>query len=383
MANKRDYYEVLGVNKQASDDDLKKAYRKLAKQYHPDANPGNKEAEEKFKEVSEAYAILSDAQKRKNYDQFGHAAFETGGGGGGDFYSSFDINDIFNSFFGNDVGDIFGGGRRRGPRRGRDVETTLQISFEEAVFGTEKEINISLNETCTTCNGSKAKPGTTAESCRQCGGSGQERVLQQTVIGSMTSVRTCSVCRGEGKIIKEPCLTCRGSGFVRMANNIKVNVPMGIDNGQTIRMSGKGEAGERGAQPGDLLVTIYVRPHKLFTRRETNLYLEMPITFAQAALGDEISIPILESFDKTGEEKYTIKPGTQTGTVVTIRGKGVPNVRNNRIVGDLHVTLKVIVPTTLTDRQKQALKAFSDEMGEEHKEIRKSFLDKLKGIIKD
>lgn len=382
MADKRDYYETLGVQKNATEDDLKKAYRKLAKQYHPDANPGNQEAEAKFKELSEAYAVLSDPQKRSSYDQFGHQAFDGSGGGGGGFYSNFDMGDIFESFFGGDIGDIFGGGRKRGPRRGADLQTNLQIDFEEAIFGVEKDMNINANESCTTCKGTGAKPGTTAESCRQCGGTGQERVQQQTVFGTMTSVRTCSVCRGDGKIIKDPCQTCRGTGTVRSNKTLKVSIPKGIDNGQTIRLAGKGEPGERNAAPGDLLITIYVRPHKYFTRKENNLYLDVPITFVQAALGDEISIPTLESVNKQGEEKYSIRPGTQTGTVVTLKGKGAPNVRNNRIIGDLYVTLKVTVPTQLNDRQKHALKAFAEEMGEEYKDGKKGFFEKIKETFK-
>lgn len=375
MADKNDYYETLGVQKNATEEDLKKAYRKLAKQYHPDANPGDKTAEAKFKELSEAYSVLSDPQKRAAYDQYGHAAFDGMAGGAGGFNGGFDMGDIFESFFGNDFGDIFGGGgrRRSGPRRGSDVHTNLQIKFEEAVFGTTKEIQLPMDETCSTCKGTGAKPGTVAENCRHCNGSGQERVQQQTMFGTMTSVRTCSICKGEGKIIKEPCTGCRGSGKVRMNKNLQVNVPKGIDNGQSIRISGKGEAGQKGGPSGDLLITIYIQPHKLFTREGNNIYLDVPITFVQAALGGEIAIPTL-----SGEEKYNVKPGTQTGTVVTLSGKGVPNVRNNRSVGDLVARLKVTVPTQLSDRQKQLLKDFADEMGEEYKDNRKGFFDKLK-----
>ncbi len=384
MADKRDYYETLEVGKQATDDDLKKAYRKLAKQYHPDANPGNKEAEAKFKEISEAYAVLSDAQKRAAYDQYGHSAFDpSAGGAGGGFYGNvnFDMNDIFESIFGGGgFGDIFGsgGGRRRsGPRHGADIYINLQIKFEEAVFGTVKEIQVPTNEVCGTCKGSGAKPGTVAENCRQCNGSGQERVQQQTMFGIMQSVRTCSACRGEGKIIKDPCITCRGAGKVCITKTLQVTIPKGIDNGQSIRLVGKGEPGEKGGPPGDLLITVYVTSHKVYTRDGMNLYIDVPITFVQAALGYDIIIPTLD-----GEEKYTVKPGTQTGTVVTIKGKGVPNVKNNRVVGDLVAKLNVTVPKELTERQKQLLREFADDMPEEFKDHKKGFSDKIKGLFK-
>ncbi len=377
MADKRDYYEVLGVNKGADDGEIKKAYRRMAKQYHPDVNPDNKEAEAKFKEASEAYEVLSDQQKRAAYDQMGHAAFEQGAGGGGGFYGGegFDMGDIFETFFGGGSFGGFGGNGRRkqGPRRGADLQSSLTITFEEAVFGCQKDIQIAVNDTCQSCSGSGAKPGTVAESCRHCGGSGQERVHQQTMFGTMTSVRTCTVCRGEGKVIKEPCTTCRGTGKVRKSKTLQVSVPKGIDNGQTIRLAGNGEPGEKGGPSGDLLITIRVQPHAFFKRDGYQLYLEVPITFVQAALGDEITIPTL-----TGQEKQTIKAGTQTGTTLVLKGKGVPSVRNPRVTGDLIVTLKVLVPTALTDRQKDLLKAFADEMGDEYKDHKKGFFDKLK-----
>ncbi len=376
MAEKRDYYEVLGVPKTASDDEIKKAYRKMAKQYHPDANPGDTAAEDKFKEVNEAYAVLSDPQKKAAYNQYGHSAFDQSGGGGGGFYGGFDMGDIFESFFGESgFGEMFGGGggrRRNGPRRGADMQTNIQITFDEAYFGTTRDITLTSSDSCPTCKGTGAKPGTNADNCKKCGGSGQERVQQQTMFGTMTTVRTCSACHGEGKIIKDPCTTCRGEGKVRTSKTITVTVPKGIDNGQSIRIGGKGESGEKGGPPGDLLITVYVQPHKVFVRKGNDLHLEVPITFVQATLGDEISIPTME-----GEEKYTIKPGTQPGTVVSIRGKGVPNVKNNRVVGDLIVTLDVTVPTTLTDKQKQALRTFADEMGEDYKDHKKGFFDKL------
>lgn len=376
MADKRDYYDVLGVSKGAGDDEIKKAYRKMAKKYHPDANPDDKSAEASFKEVSEAYGVLSDQQKRAAYDQMGHAAFEQGAGGAGGFYggADFDMGDIFETFFGGGLSGFGDGGRRKaGPRRGPDLQTSMTITFEEAIFGAQKEIQISANDTCQTCKGTGAKPGTVAENCRHCGGSGQERVQQQTMFGTMTSVRTCAVCRGEGRVIKEPCGTCRGAGKVRRNKTISVSVPKGIDNGQAVRLAGNGEPGDKGGPAGDLLVTIRVTPHKYFRRDGNNIFLEAPITFVQAALGDEITIPTLY-----GDEKYAVKPGTQSGTTVNLRGKGAPNVRNNRVLGDQIVTLKVMVPTTLTDRQKELLKSFADEMGDEYKEYKKSFFDKLK-----
>ncbi|MDR2903032.1 MAG: molecular chaperone DnaJ, partial [Clostridiales bacterium] len=372
---------TLGVNKSATEDDLKKAYRKLAKQYHPDVNPGDKTAEDKFKEINEAYEVLSDPQKKSTYDQFGHAAFNGGGGGaGGGFYggAGFDMGDIFESFFGDGAHDIFGGGRRRqGPQRGADLRVNIQIRFEEAVFGTEKDLSLDLNEVCDICGGSGAKPGTTAESCRHCGGSGQERVQQQTMFGAMTSVRTCSVCKGSGKMIKDPCTTCAGGGKVRKRKTIKVTVPKGIDSGQSIRLSGKGDLGEKGGPSGDLLVTVHVATHKYFQREGSTLFVNVPISFAQAALGDEIIIPLLD-----GEEKHTIKPGTQTGSTVTLRGKGVPNVRNARIVGDLVATLNVVVPKQLNEKQKEILKSFAVEMGESTKEQKRGFFEKFMDSFK-
>jgi molecular chaperone DnaJ len=377
MANKRDYYEILGVPKGAAEDDLKRAYRSMAKKYHPDANPGDKNAEAKFKEINEAYGVLSDGQKRAAYDQYGHAAFEQAGGGGGFYSQGVDMGDIFDSFFGGGFGDIFGGGRRGGPRRGADLHANLTVRFEEAIFGAEKEIQISSNDLCDTCKGSGAKPGTVAENCRHCGGTGQERVQQQSIFGTMTTVRACSVCGGAGRIIKEHCPTCHGLGRARKNKVLKITVPKGIDNGQMIRLAGRGEAGAKGAPDGDLLVTIQIQAHKLFTRNGMNLYVEIPVTFVQAALGAEITVPTLE-----GTEKYTLKPGTQTGARFSLRGKGVPSVRNNRTFGDLVVTLKVTVPTTLTEKQKERLRDFADEMGEEYKDHKKGFWDKLKDSLK-
>ena len=375
MANKTDYYETLGISKGAGEEEIKKAYRKMAKKYHPDANPGDTVAEAKFKEVSEAYEVLSDDKKRQAYDRFGHSAFDqSAGGGAGGFYSggmNFDMNDIFETVFG---GDIFGSSRRRsGPRRGADLQTSLKITFDEAFFGVEKEVQISAHEACEPCKGTGSKPGTAAESCKQCGGSGQERVQQQTLFGTMTSVRTCSLCNGDGKIIRNPCQTCKGTAKVRKTKTFQVAVPKGIDSGQSIRLSGRGEPGEKGGPTGDLLVTVYVGSHSVFKRKGDDLYLDVPITFVQAALGYDITIPTM-----TEPERYTVKAGTQTGTVVTIKGKGMPNVRNPRNSGNIIATLKISVPTNLNDKQKQLLRDFAEEMGEDYKDHKRGFFDKLK-----
>ncbi|MCL2701994.1 MAG: molecular chaperone DnaJ [Defluviitaleaceae bacterium] len=360
----RDYYETLGVQKGATDDDLKKAYRTLGKKYHPDANPGNTEqAAEKFKEINKAYSILSDKDKRAAYDQFGHKAFDGSMGGAG-YHGSmdFDMGDIFSSVF----GDFFGGGspfgnRRQeaGPRQGPDVQVTIQISFEDAVNGAEKELQLNLSDKCGTCNGSGAKPGTFAENCKHCGGSGQERVLQQTILGRMTSVRTCSVCRGEGKIIREVCQTCSGRGKVKSGKKIVVTIPKGIDNGQSIRIPGKGEPGDKGGPNGDLRVLVYVKPHTRFRRDGMTLRAEINISFVQAALGDVLTIPTVY-----GDERHELKPGTQPGSVITLRGKGMANVHNPRSVGDLEVTIRVAVPTKLTARQEELLREFAGETGQ-------------------
>ena len=357
LANKRDYYEVLGVNKNASEAELKKAYRKMAVKYHPDQNPGNKEPEEKFKEVNEAYEVLGNPEKRAKYDQFGHAAFEQGGMGGGGFegfggFDMGDLGDIFGSMFGGGFG--FGGGaRRNGPRRGADINVNIQITFEEAVFGCTKEISVAVQEECETCHGTGAKPGTHAESCSKCNGTGQERFVQQSMFGAVTSVRTCSACHGTGKIVKDPCGTCRGTGRVKKNKKFEVNIPKGIDSNQTIRLAGKGNIGEQGGGYGDLLVTVYVQPNRMFIRKGVDIYSEVSINFVQAILGDEITIKTID-----GEQKYTVKPGTQPNTVITLRGVGVPNLRNPKVRGNQIVTLKVQMPTDLSERQKDLLRQF-------------------------
>lgn len=385
MADKRDYYEVLGVKKDATEAELKKAYRKMAMKYHPDQNPGDKTAEEKFKEVNEAYEVLSDSQKRAQYDQFGHAAFEQGGMGGGGFYGQGfdmgDLGDIFSSMFGGGFGFGGGGTRKNGPRRGRDVNVNIQLTFEEAVFGCTKEISVGISDECDTCHGTGAKEGTHAESCPTCNGTGQERFVQQSMFGAVTSVRTCSKCHGTGKVVKDPCNTCRGTGKVRKQKKYEVNIPKGIDNGQTIRLAGKGEIGENGGGYGDLLVTVYVQPNRVFVRKGFDIYCDVPITFVQAALGGEIVIKTID-----GEQKYTIKPGTQPDTVVTLKGVGVPNLRNPKTRGNQIVTLKVKIPTDLSERQKDLLRQFYGDTApsaEPPKEEKKSFTEKMKDLFKD
>ena len=380
-ASKRDYYETLGVSKNADDSQLKKAYRSLVKKHHPDNNLDNKAAaEEKMKEVNEAYSVLSDQSKRQSYDQFGHSAFEQGGGG---FHGGMDMGDILNSVFGGgmDFGDIFGGGGSRTrprSRRGADLQMRITITLEEAVFGAKKTINLQSYDTCGTCKGSGAKPGTTPETCKRCGGAGSERIQQQSLLGIVTRVVPCATCKGEGRIIKEPCTTCRGQGRVRTTKPVDVSIPKGIDNGQSIRLSGKGEAGEKGAQSGDLYILVAITPHKLFRREGSHLHIDVPITFVQAALGDEISVPTLDG----REEKYIVKSGTQPGSIIPMRGKGVPNVHNNNQVGDLFVKLNVTVPTQMTDKQKEILRSFNEEMGDDYKNHKVRWFDKVKGYFK-
>lgn len=352
--SKRDYYEVLGVSKGASDDELKKAYRQVAKKYHPDMNPGDKEAEAKFKEASEAYAILSDPEKRRQYDQFGHAAFEQGGAGAGGFDFSGDMSDLFGSF-GDIFGDLFGGGSRYrnndGPVKGANVRAGIRISFEEAVFGVDKELELNLKEECKTCHGSGAKPGTSTETCSKCGGRGQVVYRQQSLFGMTQSIQACPDCHGTGKIIKEKCPDCRGEGYITARKKIEVSIPAGIDNGQSIRIRGKGEPGERGGERGDLLVEVNVRNHATFRRQDMDIYSAVPLSFTTAALGGDVRISTVD-----GDVLYTVAPGTQTGTKVRLRGKGVPSLRNKQVRGDHYVTLNVQVPTHLTAEQKSLLK---------------------------
>ena len=359
--SKRDYYEVLGVPKDADDAALKKAYRVLAKKYHPDANPGDKEAEAKFKEASEAYSVLSDPEKRRHYDQFGHAAFEGGAGGAGGFggfdFSGADMGDIFGDIF----GDFFGGGRSRGrsngPMRGANLRTGVRITFEEAVFGCQKEIELNLKDECPKCHGTGAKPGTSPVTCPKCNGKGKIVYTQQSFFGQVQNVQTCPDCQGSGKIIKEKCPDCYGSGYISSRKKIQVTIPAGIDNGQSIRIAGKGEPGINGGDRGDLLVEVTVSKHPIFKRQETTIFSTVPISFVTAALGGPIRIKTVD-----GEVEYEVKPGTQTDTKVRLRGKGVPSLRNKNIRGDHFVTLVITVPEKLNEEQKEALRRFDDAM---------------------
>lgn len=381
---KRDYYEVLGVSKGVSDEELKKAYRKLAKKYHPDLNPGDKTAEAKFKEVNEAYEVLSDAEKRSRYDQFGHAGvdpnFNPGGGGFGGDFGDIDLGDLLGSFFGGGFG---GGGRqqsRNGPRQGESLRASLTITFEEAAFGCEKEINLTRSEPCDDCHGTGCAPGTTAEVCPQCRGTGQVRVQRGGGGMFFSSTVPCDKCRGTGKIIHQPCSTCHGEGNVRRQRRITVKIPAGIDNGQAISLRGQGGAGVNGGPAGDLIVSVTVRPHPKFRRDGSTVLLEQPVSFLQAALGAELTIDTID-----GPVKYNLPEGTQTGTTFRLRGKGIPSL-NGRGRGDQYVTVTVRTPTGLTAEQKEALRAFGEAMGEAEKkgdpgsgkETSKSFFDKKK-----
>ena len=386
--NKRDYYEVLGVDRGADEATIKKAYRQLAKKYHPDMNPGDKEAEKKFKEASEAYAVLSDAEKRRQYDQFGHAAFEQGGGGAGGFggfdFNGGDMGDIFGDIF----GDLFGGGRSRrannGPMKGANVRTAVRITFEEAVFGCEKQLDLNLKDECKTCHGTGAKPGTSPETCPKCGGKGQIVYTQQSLFGTVRNVQTCPDCNGSGKIVKEKCADCHGSGYITNRKKIAVTIPAGIDNGQSIRIREKGEPGVNGGPRGDLLVEVQVERHPIFQRQDMNIYSTAPVTFAQAALGGQIHITTVD-----GDMAYDIKPGTQTDTKIRLKGKGVPSLRNKNIRGDHYVTLVVQVPTKLNEEAKEYLRKYDEAVNgkindsKQEKTKKKSFMEKIKETFED
>ena len=398
MADKRDYYEVLGVDKSADDATLKKAYRKLAKKYHPDVNPGDKEAEAKFKEATEAYTILSDPEKRKQYDQFGHAAFENGGGGAGGGFGGFDFNGAdMGDIFGDIFGDLFGGGSRsrranNGPMKGANLRARVNITFEEAVFGCEKELEIVLKDECTTCHGTGAKPGTSPVTCPKCHGEGQVVYTQQSMFGMVRNVQTCPDCHGSGKIIKDKCTSCRGTGYTSSRKKIQVSVPAGIDNGQSIRIREKGEPGINGGPRGDLLVEVNVARHPIFQRQDMNIFSTAPITFAQAALGGDVKISTVD-----GDVLYTVKPGTQTDTKIRLKGKGVPSLRNSNVRGDHYVTLVVQTPTKLNEKAKEALRAFDEACGNrptaeekaangetaEQPKKKKGFMDKVKEAFED
>ena len=375
MAEKRDYYEVLGIQKGASEDEIKKAYKKLARKYHPDMNPGDKEAEEKFKEVNEANEVLSDPEKKARYDQFGFAGVDPNygaGAGGGAYGGGFDfgdLGDIFGSFFGGG----FGGGQRRNPnapQRGESIRASVSVSFTEAAFGCEKSVTLERSEQCPTCKGNGCAPGTTPEICPDCHGTGTVQTRRQTPMGVFASNGPCRKCGGTGRLIHQPCPDCRGTGAVRKRKTIKVNIPAGIDHGQTISLRGQGNAGRNGGPAGDLLITVMVQPHELFRRDGVDVFCEAPITFAQAVLGAELEIPTLD-----GKVKYSIPEGTQTGTVFRLKGKGIP-VLNGRGRGDQYVTVTIETPRNLNKEQKEALRRFSETLGESNYEKRKSFFKK-------
>lgn len=386
MAEKRDFYEVLGVAKDASADDIKKAYRKLARKYHPDVNKDNPEAAEKFKECSEAYSVLSDEQKRAQYDQFGMAAFENGGagagaggfGGFGDFGNGFGgsgMEDIFDMFFGGSGGRR-GSAGNNGPRRGDDLRFDLNLTFEEAAFGVEKEISLLRDETCGHCHGKGAEPGSKVETCPDCHGTGQIRVVQNTIMGQMQTVRPCPRCHGEGTIISDPCHECRGSGTVKKQKSLKVKVPAGVDDGSRLRVANEGAAGTKGGPNGDLYVYLFVKRHKFFERDGYDVYCEVPINIVQAALGAEVEVPTLD-----GKVVMKVPEGTQPGRVMRLRGKGIPKLRGEGR-GDQMVRVKVVVPTKLTERQKKALQNFADVAKDNINPEEKGFMDKIKDLFK-
>ena len=375
MAEKRDYYEVLGVSKNASEDEIKRAYKKLARKYHPDMNPGDKEAEEKFKEVNEANEVLSNPEKKAKYDQFGFAGVDPnygagqGGYGGAGGFDFGDLGDIFGSFFGGGFG---GGGRRNpnAPQRGESIRASLSVEFTEAAFGCEKSITIDRSEQCPTCKGKGCAPGTTPEVCTQCHGAGTVTQAQRTPFGMMQSQTVCPKCRGKGQIIHQPCPDCHGGGLTRKRKTIKVSIPAGIDHGQTISLRGQGGAGKNGGPAGDLLITVMVQPHEIFRRDGVDVFCEAPITFTQAVLGAELEIPTID-----GKVKYTIPEGTQTGTVFRLKGKGIP-VLNGRGRGDQYVTVTIETPRNLNREQKDALRKFSETLSEGNYEKHRSFFKK-------
>ena len=375
MAEKRDYYEVLGLTKGASEEEIKSAYRKLAMKYHPDKNPGDKEAEEKFKEINEAFSVLSDPDQKSKYDRFGHAGVDPSAGFGGAGFDGFGgFEDIFGDFF----GSMFGGGgqRKRGPRKGNDLRARITISFEEAAFGCKKEIKLNKYTRCTTCDGSGAAPGTSKHQCPNCGGTGQVYTTQRTAFGQMQNVSMCPECHGTGEIIDTPCPDCQGTGKVKKQVTVSVDVPAGIDNGNSLNIRGNGEPGDLGGPNGDLYIVVSVKPHKLFTREGNDLKLEIPIGFDQAALGDTVTVPTLE-----GKVSYKIPPGTQPGTKFRLKGKGVPSLRTGR-KGDLYITVNLEVPTKLNGSQKKAIEAMSKEVTEDCYQKKSGFTQTIKDLFK-
>ena len=377
MADKRDYYEVLGLQKGASDDEIKKAFRKLAMKYHPDKNPGDKDAEDKFKEINEAYAVLSDPEQKQKYDQFGHAGVDPNsfaGGGFGGFGGFEDIFDMFSGAFGGGgFGGAFGGQRRsNGPRKGNDIQKAMTIDFTEAAFGCKKQIKLTKNVRCKTCGGTGAAPGTSKKTCPNCGGTGEIRTQQRTPLGTFQSVSPCPDCNGTGQINESPCTDCGGTGRVRDTVKITVNIPAGVDNDSVIPIRGQGEPGINGGPDGDLYIVLNVRPHKLFERRGQDLWLEIPISFDQAALGDEIVVPTLEE-----KVSYKVPAGTQPGTVFRLKGKGIKSVRGNR-KGDLYVKVTLEVPTKLNGKQKKAIQAMRDAVTDECYHKKSGFMKSIR-----
>ncbi len=371
---KRDYYEVLGVARGVSEEELKRAFRKLARQYHPDVNK-SPEAESRFKEIGEAYDVLSDPEKRRIYDQFGHAGLNSQGYGGFQGFEGFgsfaDIFEQFDSFF----GGAARAGRRRGPHRGADLRYDLEISFEEAAFGTEKTLDIPRQETCETCHGSGAAPNTQPQTCPQCNGTGEVRRVQQSVFGQFVNVTACSRCQGEGKIITTPCPECRGQGRVRKMRKLTVKIPAGVDNGQQIRLSGEGESGPKGGPPGNLYVVLEVRPHRIFKREGSDVFYELPISFAQAALGDEIEVPTID-----GSEMLVVPGGTQTGKTFRLREKGIPHLRGMGR-GDQYVTVRVSTPTQLSSRERQLFEELAKLEEHQIKPQERGFFDRVKDSL--
>ena len=381
MSNKRDYYEVLGVDRNADDQALKKAYRKLAMKYHPDRNPDDKEAEEQFKEVNEAYEVLSDSTKRQTYDQFGHAGMNGQAGYGGQGYGGQGFGG-FEDIFGDIFGDMFGGGfsggrpRRRGPERGADMRQSIEITFEEAAFGKNTAIKVNRSEECSECNGTGAKAGTSTKTCPTCNGAGEVRTVQRTPFGNIASSRTCSTCQGEGEVVESPCPKCSGKGSTRKVKTIEVDIPAGIDDGQMIKLAGQGELGSKGGPRGDLYIVVNIKNHQLFTRDGFDIYFDMPITFAQAALGDDIEVPTLD-----GKVKYSIPEGTQTGTVFRLREKGITRLRGNGR-GDQYVKVVVDTPKKLNEKQKELLREFAKECGEDVHEKKSTFGQKIENMFR-
>ncbi len=380
MASKRDCYEILNLDKNASDADIKKSYRVLAKKFHPDLNNGDNEAEAKFKEVNEAYSILSDPQKRAKYDRYGYEGVDSNGFGGfGSGFADFGfggIGDIFESFF-NGAGFTSNQskGRRKGPRKGADLRYAVEITFEEAAFGVEKELNLERMEACSECKGSGGKPGTSPVTCSKCNGTGEIQHEQRTPFGQFINVNTCDACLGEGQVIKDPCGKCKGKGRVKNKSKMKVKIPAGIEDGQTISLRSAGEAGLRGGPSGDLYVGVTVKPHPLFQRKRNNVYCEIPITFVQAALGSEIEVPTLD-----GKVKYDIPEATQTGAEFRLKGKGIPDLRNG-VRGDQYIKVYVEVPQKLNEKQKDVLREFAEISGDECQPLRKGFFDKMKDAL--